>query len=275
MAMNAESIEALRVAIVAAQQPPAPRPHPNHKLQPLTSCKQSDWRIWKRNFLITCRINHWDDERARFEIASGMTGDAAKWCYNIDPEEDLQTRDAMLAQIESLFLPTSAGTEARSLFNESEQGPDEDVQSWHSRCRCLFERGYPDVENRETSRNLIDRFCHNLHDAPVRKATCFSIHDTYTAALQQAQHHNTMNVMHSQKKATKKAALNALTAAAALNNMGNPKSKVKETRTCYNCDKIGHLSSECRGPVRPRTETGRGGRGGKRGFLGGGRGAKG
>jgi len=119
-------------AIINAARPPAHQPH--KKVEPFSSTDGVEWQTWRTSFEITVRINGWNDQRARRELAAAMTGSAQLYVRDIPVGDDavpVEDVPVLLAAYEQRFLPQAAGDLARIELREAKQKPDETVVGWH------------------------------------------------------------------------------------------------------------------------------------------------
>ena len=157
----------------------------SHKVTKFSSAEGSEWRTWRMNFEQAVHINGWGPERTQREAKAAMEGTAAEFVSDIPAiaaagvNRDL---NAMLNLFEARFLPAAAGQLAAAQFQTAEQLPGEQIATWHSRLRTIFERAYPgqDVQG---SRQLITKFTLKLSDQDIRTWTHRANPQTFDAAM--------------------------------------------------------------------------------------------
>ncbi len=269
--------EAAPAAAAAAAHPPHPPPmagpvgpghpvHPPahvggyHKIAIFTSGDGVDWATWRTVFEVAAAANEWNDLRQRQEIAASMSGVAHRAITDIlhaPPHVDGEppfTAERLLNAYELRFLPPEESSMARVMFQAAVQTEAEGTLQWHARVRSLFTRAFPAREG-ETSIELIDRFILGLVNERVREYAYDQRPATYTLALTAA-HGKTASIqvlataVHGVTRASvvikKEPGLNAIVATAS----------GQTDKTCWHCNKVGHLRIDCRALARTSTRGG-------------------
>ena len=208
--------------------------------------KTSDWVSYRLHFERVAQANGWNDQQARFALAASMTGMASMIVQDIDPDNIAnQPLERLLNTYQARFLPASASSKAQCDFETAQQEPREDVLTFHSRLRGLFIRAYPG-EDTDTSTNLIRRFCRGVRGEDLQIWLFRQKPETYTKALDIAHADFAAKEMVRYNRASHLKSAEPMD----INAMGN-------VTKCWNCDKTGHVSRECKAPrkTRPPTRT--------------------
>ena len=154
----------------------------SHKISKFSSAEGGEWRTWRTNFEQAVHINGWGPERTQREAKAAMEGTAAEFVSDIPAIVAGRNLDGMLNAFEARFLPAAAGQLAAAQFQTAEQLPGEQIATWHSRLRTIFERAYPgqDVQG---SQQLITKFTLKLSDPDIRTWTHRANPATFDAAM--------------------------------------------------------------------------------------------
>jgi hypothetical protein len=224
-----------------ANPPPVPHVGGFKKVEPFTSGDAVEWQTWRQVFQITCEANGWNDLRRRQMLASSMSGQAQRSTADIAHNAAAQTLPLMLDLYQERFMPEAESEVARVQFGQSRQTESESVMEWHARVRALYLRAYPQqIAAAETSLQLIDQFKTGLANPLVRQFAWETRTATFTLALQAA-HRKTASIdvmaVIGGVRIKKEPGLNAVAV-----DMAN--------KTCWFCDKKGHLKQDCRAMKR-------------------------
>ena len=247
---------------------------PNKTVTTLSATDANSWQAWRSNFELTVAINRWDHRRARLELASSMTGTAKSYVEHIPHRADVglvADVQLLLDAYEACFMPAAAADVARLAFDAAKQQEEETLTAWHARLRNIHSRAYPNMiaATRATDRGLIDRFAVGLLDESICDLLLDHRPDTYAECLatatlkcanqltKQARRGNISNngeksilaMNHNQR-----AELCALTSSTPTPTASTSAPfGSRDTRKCYNCNKIGHISRDCRQKKKPNS----------------------
>jgi hypothetical protein len=158
------------------------------RMTPFSSGEGTDWSIWRRTFTQTAQINVWNDERQRREAIAGMEGAAGKMVQDINWDTHANI-GALLDALENRFRPAADGELAQADFECAEQRDGESVIQWHSRCRELFVRAFPNQPVAGNPRQLLNKFVLGLADADVRADTYKARPNNWENCLTEANNH--------------------------------------------------------------------------------------
>ena len=213
-----------------------------------------EWRNWRSNFEICARINEWSNQRARREIAVAMEGDAKDVVSDIPILDGLireATRDCdgfelLLDNYEKKFLPAAATDYAAVEFEKATQNEGEDIVGWHARCRNLYKRAYPEVDDQlvEVSRQMRHKFTIGLRDQVVKQFTWRANKNSYSEVLDEAlrQAAGSICITDGQEANNSLGGIGA----SFLGAMTFVKKPEDAKISCHFCLKIGHRMKDCR-----------------------------
>lgn len=234
---------------------------PGRKPDSFSSGDPVEWRTWRANFEIITEINQWNNARARREAAACMTGLAKIYVQDIPHGAEVGPPvpgfGLLLDSYQERFMPQADSDLARISLKEARQGEDETVLAWHSNVRHLYQRAHPNVALAAlgVERNLMDAFILGIRDPSIRADVWKARPANYTACLDTAQ--------------------NLVAGAQVLKSRASEDSKaggsgaglfaMADTRTCFVCEKPGHVYRDCYMYKRSKEKAGRGGRYSSRG----------
>lgn len=243
-------IQALMQNAQQAPQPAAMAAHGGRQLvkphEYNADPKTADWISFRLHFERVVVANEWTDRQARFALAASMTGMASMIIQDIDPDNLAnQPLVRLLNAYQKRFLPASASSKAQCDFETAQQEPREDVLTFHSRLRGLFIRAYPG-EDTDTSSNLIRRFCRGVRGEDLQIWLFRQKPTTYEQALE---------IAHSDFAAKEMVRYNR---AAHLKSEPMDINALGPNSKCWNCEKTGHVSRDCKAPrkLKPATKNG-------------------
>ena len=159
-------------------------------------------------------------------------------------QQDAAHHELMLNEFDQLFLHANNEHYHRRLFLMSRQKEGEGLLAWHSRCRTLFMRGYPDLtaDQVNASVDLRDHFMCNMRHAENGRATWLRQPATYQAALTEA----SMVEGASLTFDTRRGGGHKLLAIAGVRDGGRREGPSLDDVQCYNCEGWGHFQRDCR-----------------------------
>jgi hypothetical protein len=135
---------------------------------------------------------------------------------------------------------------ARAEYTQARQLKEEDVGTWHTRVLQLHTHAWHGAVDRETSHQLIYKFCCGLYHPVVRAKTVEHYPETFGAALQGAMQAEASQMMlvsglwGTRGSAAGRPANNAM-----INAMGGSGGGYVEMRKCHTCHQVGHLARNC------------------------------
>jgi hypothetical protein len=153
-----------------------------HKTSKFSSAKETEWRIWQRNFVQTIQIIGWANERCQRKAAAAMESTAAEFTSDIPAHVSGRPVADLLNLYQSCFLPAAAGQLAAAQFQTAAQMDGEQIAVWHARFKTIFERAFPG-ENIQNSRLLTNKFVLKLADSNIRQWTHRANPASYNAAM--------------------------------------------------------------------------------------------
>lgn len=236
------------------------------KLRPFASADAVGWLAWRQHAESIAELKGWDNtpasrRRARWAIRAAMQDGAASAVSDVNaavaPVPD--TIGAFMDLYQQRFCPEAMSRLARSSFQGAGQHHSETVLEWHTRCRSLYLRAYPDrAGNVERDRTLIDQFVEGLRVAQVRVHTYDSYPQTYAAALTHASN-KVASVQIEERLAGKQASdpfkvkaeadLLAIRpdygTGRAYHSGGSNTSRGNAVQKCYFCQNPEHLKADC------------------------------
>lgn len=140
------------------------------------------------NFETNCRlviqVMNYTMPAVRLAILAELRGKAAQTAKSIITEE-FPDLDAFFNKLRSLFLSPSYADVSKSLFMNRVQQDDETVLQFHGALRVLFERAFPNADERVES-ELIRRFIGGLKTEKLHTEMRLNPPETYQDCLTSA-----------------------------------------------------------------------------------------
>ena len=235
-------------AIPASKAPPKER-----KLSPLLKDTPVAWQCWRDHFQTVCKMNKWDDEKARHEARASMQEEANLKVTGI-PIEDSSGKAKPVKELldiyESRFMSMVDSAEAEAEFQDALQTEQESTLQWHTRLRVIYRRARPKMTEPEIekSKEIIAKFSRGLNTQAVIHIVVSAQPETYTDALDVAQRDVVgRNVS---ARAFGGAGAHTINAIGRGNTRGRttparPAGQKTESRACYTCNRVGHIQMYC------------------------------
>ena len=211
------------------------------------------WASFKKCYKAVAKINKWTNSYAVQRLGTCIRDQAARAIDHLEFKETDELKDA-IAKIEAVYLNPAGVEFFKAQFRLSNREPHETFLQWHTRCRELFSRAYPDEEDMELDEDLKERFLLGLRDRHL--AAQIKISDryddwTYTDLLNRAQkiYGNTL-IVHSayNNKPLPSDGISSLSlhdvehAQTPAVQAVQPQAK---TIRCHYCNKLGHIAPNC------------------------------
>ena len=222
------------------------------KIPVLSSVDSSEFKIFRQNFELVAQLNGWDAKRSKVACKASLTGEAALLLHDIDIGADTRTLEQFLNLYENRLIAPAASAAAEVEFDHAKQLPAENVLTFHSRCRRLFLRAYPNTlpDALNGSRSLIRKFISGLMSVETQRYVYRQSPETFNNALElaQADEMSMLAVADSLDKAEKKVAslnLDGSMTVQAMGDAGKPSSD--SVRRCFfpDCGSTAHLVKDC------------------------------
>lgn len=237
-------------------------------LEKFVSGTHDDWRAFRRAFESAVVANQWTNVQARAALSAKVQGKAFVVVEDIHVDltvpigfNDAAPLAPLLNAMEARFSHAIGSDLARTELRSAKQRQDEEIREWHSRLRTLYLRAYPDLPpaQRETCRDMCSAFLYGLKGSELRRQTGSSRPQTYAAYLTAAEDAQSLLMMDRAVGGKGRAEGHGISA------IGN----LKFDGTCWNCNRKGHRSRDCRQKKTEGPNNATGGRG--RGMRGRGR----
>ena len=247
---GAHMVEAVRLGI-GDRPPPQPRvPSSMGKKVVYLEDGTEDWHIFVEAFRTQCELQQLNDLQARQTAKLSLGGQAAVIATGVLVHKRLDdgtldptwTIEAMLQELESLFVPPEASEKSRIQYDLAKQAPKESIQAWHGRLKQLFMRAYP---GEASVTQLIRKFAQGLTDEVISDQVFRMCCRDYPTALRVALNEEAVRKNRKQTPAlgramfTPKLHTEQVVAINELNQID------PATAECFNCKKIGHLKKDC------------------------------
>ncbi len=147
------------------------------------------FQTWRQNAEID--LNDWDlgARASRLKIRQAMVDAAAEAVQDIALHLDavpVPPYVELLDAYQRIWLPDTATDFAAAIFSSSKQAEGERLQAWHTRCRLLFKRAFPNRNNILTDLQLIAHFKANIYNDTLRRKVCDAPIADYNDAMTHA-----------------------------------------------------------------------------------------
>lgn len=238
------------------------------------------WQLWYTLNAINTTVAIDQGVFAKQCLLFAMTGAARDMVEPIKigtPTFNDTTVEQFHQHLETIFEPAAEQEMARQRFRDVKQRRDEDISTYISRKLALYNRAYPVAERSVQiyREHAINGMFANVVKRDMMRANSQTYNEVRDDAIRiVAMHRNCYKFGYGEATdlgglaATTKVAQNNIEGEAMdIDNLEEVKSfgeqrfksagggqgrSNKETRKCYNCNTIGHLSAKCTAPRRPR-----------------------
>ncbi len=247
------------------------------KINTFSSGDAVEWLTWRQHVEAVAHRKGWteagvaDDtlRDARWAIRQALSGAAAQAVADVDPAVVPAAANTVAAYLDILggrFCPEAEGRLARASFKDAGQTDHETVLQWHTRCRGLFMRAYPNVAP-ETAPLCIERYIEGLRDHVVRVYVYDANPRTYAEAVTLANNKTASGIVNGPAAGRGRTGMKIKQEPGLFGMEGGAGSG------CHFCGENGHFKRECRLWAKaqqmmgshPGQGRGGGGRGGRRG----------
>ena len=218
----------------------------------LNSVDPSEFKIFRQNFELIAEMNNWNVKKAKIACKASLTGEAALLLHDIDIGADTLTLPQFLTLYENRLIAPAASAAAEVEFDHAKQLPAENVLTFHTRCRRLFMRAYPNTlpDELNASRSLIRKFISGLLSVETQRYVYRQSPTTFAQALElaQADEMSMLAIADSVDRVEKKVAsldLDGAMTVQAMGEAGKPSSDF--VKRCYfpDCGSTAHLVRDC------------------------------
>ena len=240
-------------------------PTPKFSLERFSSGDAIEWDVFLRNFNCYIQLLAQDstEKQKKGLLLCHLSGDAAQKAadfYEYVGDQN-KTVDDLVKDLTNVFSPASSGDLAHAIWQNSKQEPTETIETWHTRCKMLYKRAFPD-DTPDTSLHLIRHFIEFLHNPEYRPNVMMKQPRSYKDALTRAQEvvaAISVNNPRLMREAAAGAAphdpaikqeVNALTPQPSYPSQ-RPKSPVRNAQaapaqmSCFFCNVPGHVMRDC------------------------------
>ena len=218
----------------------------------LSSVDSSEFKIFRQNFELVAELNGWNPKRSKVACKASLTGEAALLLHDIDIGTDTRTLKQFLDLYENRLIAPAASAAAEVEFDHAKQLPAENVLTFHSRCRRLFLRAYPNTlpDELNASQSLIRKFISGLISVETQRYVYRQSPDTFNGALEMAQadEMSMLAIADSVDRVEKKVASLNLEGSMTIQAMGETgKPSSDSVRRCFfpDCGSTAHLVKDC------------------------------
>ena len=224
------------------------------------------WTSFKKCFKTVAKINNWEDSYSIQRLSTCIRDQAARAIDHLTLTDSTTLEDAYKA-IEEVYINPAGKEFFKAAFRLATREAHESFLQWHTRCRELFLRAYPDTAGLDTNDELKERFILGLRDrnlaANIKTSDSYDKW-TYTDLLNRAQrvYGNTLIVhsAYSNKPLPSEnissielsdidgtprpgdpATVQSLGTRQNYNSRANSYNNIK----CHRCGRLGHIASNC------------------------------
>ncbi|KAJ8948954.1 hypothetical protein NQ318_022976 [Aromia moschata] len=236
-----------------------------HKMLKLpTYDGQSSWSMYRRQFEAAAKANGWTPQEMATSLVISLRGQALEILHSI-PEEQQNDYDRIVGALEIRYGHKYLRQVYQSQIKSRQQRTNESLQEYEADIERLIHLAYPQAPKEFLEQIGIQTFIDGLLDTEMQQALRLGRHTTisdvlvaaleFKAAKEASRNYKpkvrqvTFDESQSLKETIEKIMRDTL------NGMREMKSPQKETRSCYNCGRIGHLQRFCRARSRSQART--------------------
>ena len=162
----------------------------NPKLKRFESSDPIEWDVFLRNF--KCYVGLMEtapnDKKKKGLLLCHLDGQAAQKAADLYDyiDDDNKTYAELVRELTQIYSPAASGDLAHGVWQHCRQERSETIETWHTRCKMLYKRAFPD-DTPDTSLHLIRHFIEHLYTPEYRPNVMLKRPQTYSAALKHAQ----------------------------------------------------------------------------------------
>ncbi|KAJ8938165.1 hypothetical protein NQ318_011930 [Aromia moschata] len=233
-----------------------------HKmLKPPTYDGQSSWSMYRRQFEAAAKANGWTPQEMATSLVISLRGQALEILQSI-PEEQQNDYDRIVGALEIRYGHKYLRQVYQSQIKSRQQRSNESLQEYEADIERLIHLAYPQAPKEFLEQIGIQTFIDGLVDTEMQQALRLGRHATisdaliaaleFKAAKEASRNYKpkvrqvTFDESQSLKETIEKIMRETL------NGMRQTNAPQKETRSCYNCGRIGHLQRFCRARSRSK-----------------------
>ncbi|KAJ8942043.1 hypothetical protein NQ318_002798 [Aromia moschata] len=234
-----------------------------HKmLKPPTYDGQSSWSMYRRQFEAAAKANGWTPQEMATSLVISLRGQALEILQSI-PEEQQNDYDRIVGALEIRYGHKYLRQVYQSQIKSRQQRSNESLQEYEADIERLIHLAYPQAPKEFLEQIGIQTFIDGLVDTEMQQALRLGRHATisdaliaaleFKAAKEASRNYKpkvrqvTFDESQSLKETIEKIMRETL------NGMRQTNAPQKETRSCYNCGRIGHLQRFCRARSRSQS----------------------
>ena len=225
----------------------------------LTEVDPIQYTSFKKCFKRVVRLNDWDDTTSVLKLATCIRDNAGRTIDHLK-FSDFNNLDQAFEAIDKVYLNPAGIEFYKATFKQAVRNPQETLIQWHTRCRELYLRAYPEDDEFDQDPDLKDKFVLQIRDRTLStqlKASDGYDKWTFTDVLTRAQriHGSALIVHHAYGgRAVNQESIQSLDQIIntpqdkqpSLNAISTPKPGFSRKQLkCYHCGKDGHVVNEC------------------------------
>ena len=162
---------------------------------------ESNWSLFKRNFLRYASVANWTPREKRDALCWALTGKAGEFYSMLCEVGEAPSYKRLLSQLDKRFKGDELPETLQARFRNAKQEDDEDLLDWADRIQMLAAKAFKGMHEPCVRRNAVLQFCLGCSNAEAGKHASLQKPQTIESAIEAIEWFNAVTSTFPRRKA--------------------------------------------------------------------------